>query len=149
VHTIEPPILPLRSSCHSGWELSKFPTSCAALMSNLLSVCVIVRGYERALTLFIDRNARQKFLDLHKAIDASPVIPPCQTTDPDLWFSYDETQTKYRVARSFCNRCPVRRECLESALANNEQFGMWGGLTPRERGLLLKQKNSPSRSQGN
>lgn len=39
----------------------------------------------------------------------------------------------YRVAKSLCDRCPVRRPCLEYALATGEKWGMWGGLMPSER----------------
>lgn len=120
------------------------PTIVAEVIPNVFCVCVIVRDYEEALTLFINRQAREKFDILMDAIDAAPVIPPCQNTDPDLWFSTDESRTKYILARNLCNRCPVRRQCLEYALANEEQFGMFGGTTPRDRQKLLKARNSPA-----
>lgn len=94
--------------------------------------------------MFISRQARLKFDILMDAIDASPVIPPCQVTDPEIWFANFEEKSKYRIAKAFCERCPVRRQCLEYAVENEEQFGMFGGKTPRERRNLVKQKKSPA-----
>ena len=39
-----------------------------------------------------------------------------------------------------CARCPVRTECLEYALGNQEKFGIWGGLSERERRQLRRQR---------
>lgn len=36
-------------------------------------------------------------------------------------------------ARGYCDFCPVRRECLKAALSGDEQWGVWGGHTARER----------------
>jgi WhiB family redox-sensing transcriptional regulator len=58
----------------------------------------------------------------------------CAQADPDLWFP-----PKGRVAREakrICLGCPVRRQCLEEALALGETDGIWGGLTPRQRHVL-------------
>lgn len=45
----------------------------------------------------------------------------------------DAHGTTYTQARQLCNLCPVRPNCLEYALENWEDRGLWGGLTPRER----------------
>lgn len=42
-------------------------------------------------------------------------------------------QPEYTDARKVCGRCPVRAACLDYALENREEFGMWGGTTPQER----------------
>jgi hypothetical protein len=94
--------------------------------------------------LFRNRYARLKYEALMEAIDEAPIIPPCQTTDPDLWFSTDESRTKYKLAKNLCNRCPVRKQCLDYALANEEPWGMFGGATPKERQKLLKARKSPA-----
>lgn len=86
--------------------------------------------------MFISRKARESYDALMEAIDEAPVIPPCQVTDPELWFSTHESGAKYKMARNLCNRCPVRAQCLEYALSNEEEFGMFGGLTPKERHKL-------------
>lgn len=38
-----------------------------------------------------------------------------------------------KVAKAICRECPVRSECLDEAIANNEKFGVWGGLDTQER----------------
>lgn len=43
----------------------------------------------------------------------------------------------YKVARTICAGCPVKVQCLEYAVANDERFGMWGGLKPGERSRLV------------
>ena len=84
---------------------------------------------------------------LAKAIEAAPSIPPCQVSDPDAWFSEWETNASgYRQARALCRVCPVKTECLTYAVVAEEQFGLWGGLTPKERQHLKRtgQRKSPS-----
>ena len=40
-------------------------------------------------------------------------------------------------AKAVCAGCPVRQECLDTALTQNERYGIWGGLTDVERRRLL------------
>lgn len=63
----------------------------------------------------------------------------CAAQDPDELFVRGAAQ---RQAREVCFSCPVRLECLIDALDNRIQFGVWGGLTERERRALLRR--SPS-----
>lgn len=92
--------------------------------------------------MFISPQARLAFEDLWKAIDKAPIIPPCQTTDPDVWFAEQGSSGDYRNARKLCQRCPVVQQCLTYALENEESFGVWGGRTPKER-WNLKRKKTP------
>jgi hypothetical protein len=92
--------------------------------------------------MFRTQAARQAFDELWDAIDKAPVVVPCQNTDPDLWFPEGQGPS-YRVPRMLCERCPVRLKCLNYALENDEQFGMFGGLDPAQRNRL-KRKNSPN-----
>lgn len=62
----------------------------------------------------------------------------CRNTHPRMFFTEDPTGMAY--ARMVCARCSVRSECLEYALANGEKFGIWGGLSPRERRRILEQR---------
>jgi WhiB family transcriptional regulator, redox-sensing transcriptional regulator len=62
----------------------------------------------------------------------------CAQTDPEAFFPYGETSTEVRLAKAVCNGCEVRTECLTYALEVDEQWGIWGGLTPRERKRLKK-----------
>ncbi len=52
---------------------------------------------------------------------------PCEA-DPELWFS--ERAEDITQAKEACGFCPVREECAE--LGDNEEFGVWGGMTPDE-----------------
>ena len=47
-------------------------------------------------------------------------------------------------ARLFCQGCPVRFECLAEALDNRIEWGVWGGMTERERRQLLRQRSDIS-----
>ena len=60
----------------------------------------------------------------------------CAQTDPEAFFPEKGGST--REAKRICTTCPVRAECLEYALANDERFGIWGGLSERERRRLKK-----------
>jgi WhiB family transcriptional regulator, redox-sensing transcriptional regulator len=44
-------------------------------------------------------------------------------------------------AKLVCSGCPVRFECLAEALDNRIEWGVWGGMTERERRLLLRQRS--------
>lgn len=95
------------------------------------------------------QDARE-YLKLAKAIAEAPYAPPCMVTDPDLWFaSHDEDYTLPRVAKKFCDECPVRQQCLEYALQVDEQYGVWGGLTARERQALKARGRSRGHPQRN
>jgi len=54
----------------------------------------------------------------------------------DYAFFPDSGSGGYNMAREVCDRCPVRYECLQDALDRDEQWGMYGGLTPNERKAL-------------
>jgi WhiB family redox-sensing transcriptional regulator len=60
----------------------------------------------------------------------------CAQTDPEAFFPEKGGST--REAKKVCTRCDVRTECLEYALAHDERFGIWGGLSERERRKLKK-----------
>lgn len=55
----------------------------------------------------------------------------CLDADPEAFFPEKGGST--REAKRICSACPVRNECLEHALTNDERFGIWGGLSERER----------------
>lgn len=55
----------------------------------------------------------------------------CLDADPEAFFPEKGGST--REAKRVCGACPVREECLDYALANDERFGIWGGLSERER----------------
>jgi len=60
----------------------------------------------------------------------------CRGTDPDALFVRG---AKQREAAAICRHCPVKTECGAEALDNKVEFGVWGGMTERQRRALLKQ----------
>ncbi|MFV0425926.1 MAG: WhiB family transcriptional regulator [Beutenbergiaceae bacterium] len=60
----------------------------------------------------------------------------CAQTDPEAFFPEKGGST--REAKRVCSSCEVRAECLEYALMNDERFGIWGGLSERERRKLKR-----------
>lgn len=60
----------------------------------------------------------------------------CAQTDPEAFFPEKGGST--REAKRICQGCEVKDRCLEYALANDERFGIWGGLSERERRRLKR-----------
>ncbi len=63
----------------------------------------------------------------------------CMGVDPDLFFP--ERGASTREAKAVCRGCVVAAECLEYALVNGEKFGIWGGLSERERRRLRRERS--------
>ena len=61
----------------------------------------------------------------------------CAETDPESFFPEKGGST--REAKQVCRSCEVRAECLEYALEHDERFGIWGGMSERERRRLKRQ----------
>ena len=61
----------------------------------------------------------------------------CRGLDPELF--YAEGNAAIAKAKTMCQACPVRRQCLEWAITR-EEFGVWGGTTARERAALRRQR---------
>ena len=62
----------------------------------------------------------------------------CLGVDPDLFFPERGASTK--EAKEVCRGCVVREDCLEYALSHGEKFGIWGGMSERERRRLRRQR---------
>ncbi len=60
----------------------------------------------------------------------------CAQTDPEAFFPEKGGST--REAKKVCVTCDVRSACLDYALSNDERFGIWGGLSERERRRLKR-----------
>ncbi len=60
----------------------------------------------------------------------------CAQTDPEAFFPEKGGST--REAKRICVGCEVKGECLEYALGQDERFGIWGGLSERERRRLKR-----------
>lgn len=66
-----------------------------------------------------------------------PTQAACRGTDPDRLFVQGAAQNR---AKAICFGCPVRTECLADSLDNEIEFGVWGGMTERERRALLRKR---------
>ena len=65
----------------------------------------------------------------------------CRDTSPDLFFPVGTTgQALIQIAQAqaVCAKCPVQTECLQFALATNQDSGIWGGTTEEERRKLRR-----------
>lgn len=70
-------------------------------------------------------------------IEDWPTYAACRDADPDALFVQGAAQNR---AKAICGGCPVRTECLADALDNRIEFGVWGGMTERERRALLRRR---------
>lgn len=61
----------------------------------------------------------------------------CRGGDPDQLFVQGAAQHR---AKRVCDRCPVRLDCAVEALNNRIEFGVWGGLTERQRRTILSRR---------
>jgi WhiB family transcriptional regulator, redox-sensing transcriptional regulator len=61
----------------------------------------------------------------------------CRDEAPDKLFVQGAAQNR---AKTVCLGCPVRTECLADALDNRVEYGVWGGMTERERRALLRRR---------
>jgi len=59
--------------------------------------------------------------------------PACVGEDPELWFAGERQPLEQAVAVALCSICPQRSACLQRALRDGEDFGIFGGLFPAER----------------
>ncbi|MGO9385684.1 MAG: WhiB family transcriptional regulator [Mycobacterium sp.] len=67
---------------------------------------------------------------------------PCHADEPDLWFA--EAPADLERAKALCAGCPIRRECLATALERAEPWGVWGGEI-LERGSIVTHKRPRGR----
>ena len=92
---------------------------------------------------------RLSLVPVPDAVEATTVFDPepvtadqwqdralCAQTDPEAFFPEKGGST--REAKKICLGCEVRAECLDYALAHDERFGIWGGLSERERRRLKR-----------
>jgi WhiB family transcriptional regulator, redox-sensing transcriptional regulator len=64
----------------------------------------------------------------------------CAEVDPERWFP--EKGGSVREAKRVCRSCEVRPECLDYALEHGERFGIWGGMSERERRRLTSERTA-------
>jgi len=59
----------------------------------------------------------------------------CRSVDPDMWFPNYPGQEWDAV--KICSQCPVQKECMTASFDQEEEFGVWGGVTHWDRVTLL------------
>ncbi len=59
---------------------------------------------------------------------------------PDQGESELEKQSREMQAKSICHSCPVKEPCLEFAMETNQKYGIWGGMTDKERASLKRRR---------
>ena len=64
----------------------------------------------------------------------------CRQTDAEVFFP--EAGGSAKPAKAICGRCPVREDCLAWALHVRLRVGIAGGLSPRERAAILKERDA-------
>lgn len=87
--------------------------------------------------------------DLQARIVEGPIVrewverAACAGVDPELFFPSERGQKSVdqsRAARKVCAVCPVRQECLDYAVENREQWGIFGGMNRDERRAYAKSR---------
>ena len=68
----------------------------------------------------------------------------CRTIPVELFFPLVEQEAE--DAKTVCQACLVREQCLEFAIGAGERFGVWGGLTPQERRSLVSKRRARARA---
>lgn len=92
----------------------------------------VVRGNGMA------EGTQEDLVDNDSTAESWQLYANCLGVDPDLFFPERGASTK--EAKQVCQGCVVREDCLEYALANGEKFGIWGGLSERERRRIRRQR---------
>jgi WhiB family transcriptional regulator, redox-sensing transcriptional regulator len=87
---------------------------------------------------------RTQATELFEALDLEGLAwqdsASCTGADADLFFP--ERGASTRRAKQICAECTVRVECLEYAICTGEKFGIWGGLSERERRRIRKERST-------
>jgi WhiB family transcriptional regulator, redox-sensing transcriptional regulator len=64
----------------------------------------------------------------------------CMNADPEAWFPDQSDVTSGKLAKAICRRCPVSDECLSWALETEQRYGIFGGMSARERRTYLRRR---------
>ena len=88
-----------------------------------------VNALARAIPAFLARISLDSWRDEARCLDS-----------PELFFPDNDTGPAAQQAKAICKVCPVRVQCLELALTNDERAGIWGGFTTTERGKMPRTK---------
>lgn len=64
----------------------------------------------------------------------------CKGMDPDVFHPDLNKPSEIEAIKAICNACPVQHDCAEHAINDGEPFGIWGGLTERERRIARRKR---------
>lgn len=67
----------------------------------------------------------------------------CASIGGDFWFPEVGESDVAKFAKQVCQGCPIQEPCLEYAIAEHTEVGIWGGLTGRERVRLRLSREAP------
>jgi WhiB family redox-sensing transcriptional regulator len=65
-------------------------------------------------------------------------IAACRGLPAEMFFPFRTNELGKKRALRICDRCEVTQQCLAYAMKNDEQWGIWGGLSRPERQLVTK-----------
>jgi WhiB family transcriptional regulator, redox-sensing transcriptional regulator len=83
--------------------------------------------------------------EVHEALFGAPIDPDwrlfagCQEVGTDLFFPEEGEKEHAAGVKAICRSCAAQPECLATAIATGEVYGIWGGFTPRERQRLVRE----------
>lgn len=81
---------------------------------------------------YVPGDERQEWVPMPWAADAA-----CQSTDPALFYpKRGAAHADVEAAKAICRGCPVQAECLKHAFDHGEKYGIWGGMSERQRRAL-------------
>ena len=96
-----------------------------------------------------ERRATREGFSL-SAIESSEILDwqeeaACRSYENIVFFGEEgeselEKQAREARAKAVCQRCPVAEPCLEFAMETNQKYGIWGGLTDKERAALKRRR---------
>lgn len=89
------------------------------------------------MTLVLEKRLGELMSALKQTRDYS--LAACADQDTSIFFS--DADPEIRQALTMCNKCPIKKDCLEDAITNNE-FGVWGGTTELMREQMRNGSNS-------
>ncbi len=89
-----------------------------------------------------DKSRLRALRDLIEAAPPAEIALPCRARGPDLWFA--DRPAELDLAKTLCQGCPVRADCLAGARHRREPWGVWGGEI-FERGVIVPRKRPRGR----
>ena len=102
------------------------------LYNNKLHLCDLVFQYKRGV---MEKSIIEELIG---GMPSWTEEANCKGADADIFFP--ERGASTRKAKSICRACSVQEDCLEFAIENSEKFGIWGGLSERERRRIKRQR---------